>query len=246
MDNLPDPATTQIFRTPDHHNEDNRVGNLENLPLLDDQGHEINIYDECGYRIARRKPLIRNDTVSCSLLIDLTRIRALFREPPTYVYDFDTGDLEEELDHPCTINIYPQGYLRRYGHFQVDDVPLGFAEEIKCINNDLAHTPHQNRPLIRGVSCQGYNYVQHCLMHRAGGLELVHGLMTGAMTGATAKDAKSETKFKNAFQSVAQARPHERIKAKLSDDGKIERSIRLEPIFIVDIQALKPEFQNGR
>jgi hypothetical protein len=221
---LPDPAQKVIFTSPELC-EDTRIQTFNGLDLFNDTECEINVYNKFGYHIAQRKPLHEPDTPSCGLLIDLTRVRSLFRDPPDWIYNFKNEDLEEELDHPCTINVYLQGFLQHYGYFQVNNIPLDFVQAICDINAELTLHPNQNRPLIRSVSCQGYNYVQHCLMHCAEGLELVHGHVTATLTGAAAVDSKSENKFKTNFLSSLQSLLHKMIVAKLRLDVKLEISI---------------------
>jgi hypothetical protein len=244
LDELPDPRQVPIFRTPDCK-ENQRVDQLVDLPLLDDQQREINIYDDQGFRISRRKPIYRNTSLPCGLLIDLTQVRSLFQDPAALVFDMENEEMHEEEERNCDINVYPQAFLRRYGHFQADDVPLGFKKLLKGMNRNLAADPQSPNSVIHGVSCQGYNSIQHCLAQRSGGLELVHGYITAAVSGFSATDQASLKKFQKTLEVLLQALPYRRIEKKLCLEEKLERSIRLEPIFVVDVQSIKEELQNG-
>jgi len=66
-----------IFNSPDqlhrHH-----IANLHSYPLLDDHRIELPIFTDDGNRIPCRKPKINTDGAQYGVLIDFSKIQALF------------------------------------------------------------------------------------------------------------------------------------------------------------------------
>jgi hypothetical protein len=217
-----------------HYDPDERldIEDIRALELTDKAGNEINIYDTNGYRIPRRQPIYRSDTQGCGLLADLSKVHKLF-----------TDDDGEDIDDHLRINVYPQAFTRQYGHFQANDVPIGFHPIITAINRQTARFA-DSAPVVRGVACQGYNNVQHCLTEKAGSLEIVEGKMTAAFGGANVKEASNKLKQAKLVESISRCRPHGRIAEKLSVQS-LARAFRVEPVFVVDVQQLKRRYQCG-
>lgn len=220
---------------------------LEDLELLDEDGKEIDVYDEQGYRVPRRIPKHHRAAPSCGILADLTRIRSFFRHTTNTLDDND--DAEEEILHkeePLKLYVYPQALTRQYGYFQANSAPTDFKLVLKKINSELAENADVLQPVLRIVSCQGYNHIQHSLTHRSGGLELVHGNITSTLAGSYASHDTTKKKFQKLLQSTATHRPHERVEKKLQKEEPISRGFRVEPICIIDVMALKVEHRSGR
>jgi hypothetical protein len=218
---------------------------LEDLDLTDDDGHEINVYDDNGYRIARRAPLYDDEHDPCGLLADLCTIRGLFQKDDEFDDDESVIDVDED-EEALNVNVYPQALTQVYGHFQANRVPANFGSILKKLNETLRAEKDDLRPVIHGVACQGYNHIQNCLTERAGGLDVVHGQVTAALAGvvtASAKATRAHNKIMDAFRNGL---PHARIARKLGRDGVLSRDFRIEPVFVVDVQGLEPRFQTGR
>ena len=238
---LPD---RDLYSSPDP--SDRTLVDISTLPLTDEDGLEINVYDVDGYRVPRRNPRHDRNQPPCGLLANLTRVRTLFQEGDGY--DPDDGDDDERMGEPATpvvINVYPQALTRSFGHFQADGVPLGFNPILKHINRHMAHNADFDQPVIRGVACQGYNHIQHALTNYAGGLELVHGSVTSSLAGINARTPKAKRAHAKILGSTLLHRPHHRVEGKLSKDG-LPRAFRVEPVFVVDIMALKSRYRKGR
>jgi hypothetical protein len=235
-----------IFDSPDE--DIRRRVDIKSLPLVDEEGHEINIYDADGYRIPRRLPRHRRTTSSCGLLADLTRVRSLFRpEVDMDIMDMDVDEIGENLeqDH-LTLNVYPQAFLRQFGHFQANDVPRGFNPILRTINRRLASRVDIDSPIVSGVACQGYNHIQHSLTELAGGLEVVHGRVTAALAGVKAGAVHAKRAHTKIFNSNKSHRPYDRVKEKLSKSRGLSRAFRLEPVFTVNVEAIRITEQTGR
>ena len=219
----------------------------EDLDLTDETGHEINIYDCDGYRIPRRYPLHDPDQEPCGLLADLSTIRALFhRNIDDYEDDDDSVINFDEDDEPLLVNVYPQAFTRQLGHFQANNIPAAFHPLVKRLNQTLAADKEETQTIIRGVACQGYNHVQHCLTERAGGLDVVHGQMTAALAGVIPTSPKARRAFEKVKESLRGGLPHAHLQRKLGRRDVLSRALRLEPVFVIDVQSLEARYQCGR
>jgi hypothetical protein len=227
---------------PDERNE----VNLDDLDLIDESGHEINIFDINGYRIPRRDPMHDEDQEPCGLLARLPAIRGLFRD---IIDDSDDDssviDLEQD-DELLNVNVYPQAFTRHFGHFQANKVPAPFRPILKELNATLAEENNNAKPVVRGVACQGYNHIQHCLTERAGGLDVVHGEVTAGLAGVITTSLKATRAHRRIMENLRNGLPHARIARKLGRREVLSRAFRLEPVFVVDIQGLEGRYQNGR
>lgn len=218
------------------------VVNLQELPLEDESGHEINVYDDKGYRVARRQPNFSRSIRPCGLLLDLTKARVLFDARAEIDDDDDNLSCDEE-DRPI-LSVFPQAFTKTFGHIQSRAVPQGFKSLLRAMNSTLAVNADDANPVIKGVAVQGYNHVQHNLMDRAGELEIVHGRITSALGGTRAQTTKSKRTAEKITELVSLHLPHERVKQKLSKDN-ISRALRLEIVVTIDLQALLPRYRTG-
>ncbi len=215
--------------------------NLDELPLEDELGHEINVYDDRGYRVARRKPYFSRSIRPCGMLLDLTKARALF---DARVEIDDDDNLSSDGDDRPHLSVFPQAFTKTFGHIQSQAIPQGFKPLFRVMNSELAANADDENPVIKGISVQVYNHVQHNLMDRAGELEIVHGRITSALGGTRAQTAKSKRTAEKITGLVSLHLPHERVKQKLSKNN-ISRALRLEIVVTIDLQALSPRYRSG-
>src|SRR5262245_54953489 len=154
---------------------------------IDGLDEDIMRYDRNGLYVPRREPL---DIASeeWAVLANLNSLTNLINKD--IVGDEDDEDEGSDIDDvgdareaQPRIDVYPQAGLRRYGHFKANRPPKGFDPIIRQLDHDFAENRDERRPLVRGRSCQGYNYAQHSLTDRAGGLEVVRGQVTASMAG---------------------------------------------------------------
>jgi hypothetical protein len=218
---------------------------LATLALVDEDGLEINVYDEDGYRIPRRRPMHSRNTSSCGILMDLTKVRNLFKTPGESYVDDEGETIDEDIpDKPLKINVYPQAFTCQFGHFQSNSVPDGFNYLFKTINRTLANNADDDQPVIQPFGLQGYNHVQHNLTDRSGNLEVVQGRVTATLAGTRSKTASESRAFNKQKTSLVMHLPHERIEQKLSKEG-ISRCFRLEIVVTIDVSALQRPLQSG-
>ena len=118
---------------------------LDEFPLLNESGKENFIYGNDGERIHRRLPIINRDASPCGVLVDLTKIQALFA-PRRYRDGNDDDDDDENRsvtssdldDLPLThVDAYPLAFLRTVGNIQANGVPPCFYPLITQINKSV-------------------------------------------------------------------------------------------------------------
>jgi hypothetical protein len=221
------------------------VVDLATLDLVDEDGNEINVYDEDGYRVPRRKPLHSRNTPSCGVLMDLTKVRHLFKTAPESFVRQDEETIDQDIpDKPLKINVYPQAFTRQFGHFQSNSVPDGFHHLFNTINRTLAANANDDQPVIQPFGLQGYNHVQHNLTERSGRLEVVQGRITSTLSGTRSKTASASRTFNKQKASLMSHLPHEHVEQKLSKQ-EISRGFRLEIVVTIDVSALRRSSQSG-
>lgn len=222
------------------------VDDLLELPLTDEAGQEINVYDEDGFRIPRRTPLHHRHCPPCGILLDLSQAYTLFQSP--YSHELSEAanaevNLSEEFPQ-VKLSVYPQAFLKKFGHLQSDGPPLGFQDLLHAINQKLVHNHDGDSTPIQIVAFQGYNYVQHNLAERAGQLEVVKGRVTAALAGTHATGSNSLRTFNRMKGFVSHHLPHDRIEELLNKDNPA-RAMRFEVVVAINISSLKVHFQSG-
>jgi hypothetical protein len=217
--------------------------NIHSLQLEDEEGREVNVYNEDSYRVPRRAPKHLRSCPPCGLLLDLTKVHALFQTSFEQEDDND-DDLYnvQEAEPQVKLTVYPQAFTKRYGHLQANGPPLGFRDLLKSLNQELVHDEDNVNPPIKIVAFQGYNHVQHNLAERAGAIEVVQGRITAALAGTHAT-GRGKNAFKKAL-SFVQSLPHSNVESKLSKDV-MARAMRFEIVVTIDLMALKEEYQCG-
>jgi len=231
-----------------HDKSVRRLVQIDDLDLTSEDGREINIFDEDGYRIPRRTTLHRRSCSSSGLLLDLSNTHTLFQSLSEREPVDDDDDDNSIFDFPnkpdVKMTVYPQAFLRRYGNVQANGPPLGFIPVINNLNRTLVSNADADRPAVRIVAFQGYNHVQHNLAERAGQIEVVQGRITAVLAGTRANTPSAKRAFTKIRDSASHYLPHERVEEKLSKDD-MARSMRFEIVVAIDIDTLKPENQSG-
>jgi hypothetical protein len=226
------------------------------MELLDEGGHEIPIYTESGYQIQRRVARRRKGQKFHGVLMELSRISELF-----------TPDLEETyLDgvpgcESPEVYVYPQAGLRTAGHFQAKGLMTRFYPRVEKINQRLIEArreemegdededediDYSDRHPITGIASQGYNSV----MHSTRGTSNQHhdaqlGLITSTLAGAWATTERNK-RIANDQKMLCEHRlPHNTYQEKIANEG-IERDLRLENVYVIDVGALPVLMRNGK
>ncbi|KAI0341002.1 hypothetical protein BDW22DRAFT_1346333 [Trametopsis cervina] len=144
-------ANGHVFHTPDIETRDELTfEDLEALPYIDDEdGSEICVYDDQGYRIARVH--FEPDGADWGLLADLSTLPDFFaHRTPTDIPDDeltpdDIRAMEGEGPSP-KLSFYPQAFLGNVGHYQANTLPAAFSGILDSINSALGDKLWSRRP----------------------------------------------------------------------------------------------------
>lgn len=226
----------------------NRIDSLEDFPLLDENGNEKRVYDPNGKRVLRRYPLINYTKPPCGVLLNLLTCEALFVLDPSML---DDGQ------EPIRVSLYPQAYLRKIGHMQASSILPDFQEIVDKINKKVTRERNDEdeneddedfvlrRPALTGVKFQAYNEMVHRWTDRHGGMDVQQGALTAAAAGRYARSTKDAAAATRTAASVSGLLPHHKMAQKLSN-GECPRDLRLEQVYILDLNLLPAEHRNGR
>lgn len=125
-----------LFDSP--HPPSRRPVDLHVLPILADDGKEVQIFDSSGKRVIRRHAIIYDDEPPCGVLIDLSNIQALFNPDPASQFPEDPSMLSG-YDEPdsVTVDAYPLGFLGTAGNIQAKGIPHCFYPAVADINRSV-------------------------------------------------------------------------------------------------------------
>lgn len=159
-----------------------------------------------------------------------------------------------------SLSVYPQAFLRDYGHIQAKG-PLHLIQPtIQRINSVFSDAFNDNFddlfddiptathiPVVTAISTQMYNEFMHRAATQAGALDVVRGRISGALAAplldrATPKNRRMAEVLKRYCNlSLPYARFAERMKV-----PECPTALRVESVYIIDIKGI-PEYQrNGR
>jgi hypothetical protein len=238
--------------------------NLDDHPLLDNNGQEVPLFDPKGNKISRRIPLIDHDEPQCGVLMDLGNIHALFNsESQLNAAAEDSDELIGEASEFVQVDAYPLGFLRTAGNFQASSVPQCFFPILARINQSVRQDPNHppsnledsdddhmsvdqdedsmhvgGAQVVKPVASQFYNYIAHRTATRAGRHYSQQGTVTAALAGAfagTNKDKKRATELQ-AYCDLSL--PSDRFHQNISIED-CPTSCRAELVYSVDVRALK-------
>jgi hypothetical protein len=244
---------------------------LDLLPHRDPHTRrENNIYEENGRRIPRLHGKSRRSTRPCGLLVNLETISELFS---SYIPDHPDAAIDEdayagEQGSTPSVSVYPQAFLRKMGHIQCDAVLPHFAPFISDIRRATSRRPRivdfdDDQPLADeygvfgetvdgtlGVppvvipsACQFYNELSHRIRPSAALHDVQQGRITSALAGAYGNAATKIT-HNTRVRECKMSLPHQKYDNKISLDD-VPRALRLENIYIIQCDSIKPEKRNG-
>ncbi|KAG1765968.1 hypothetical protein EV702DRAFT_1283003 [Suillus placidus] len=257
-----------VYNSPD--SDVRRPVDLHSLPLREPETEkEINVYDEEGRRIPRFHGRSRVDGPKCGLLVDLETIPQLFSSDVAHDehLDLDVDILDFDEEHGAKIKVYPQAFLRKFGHLQSNTILPHFKTFIKKVqanitrgrrgpngmddgddNDDVDNDVGINNrnlipPAIIATGCQFYNEVSHRVRPNAGLHEVQQGRITSALSGAYARG--TGTRVHTAIMYDCRLHlPHHRYNNSIKADN-VPRDLRLENIYILQLDSMDPAKRNG-
>jgi hypothetical protein len=217
---------------------------MEESAIVDENGQEIPWYTEDGFIIKRRAGMIARNTKPHGILLDLRGLSDMF------ISDDDLfGD-----DIPV-YHVYPQAGLRTAGHFQAHGLMGACRDLVKKLNcklsrsNDNQMDENQDfirKPIVQGISSQGYNAVMHSTRGRnAHHHDVQVGMVTSRLAKSWASNASAKTTAARLTQRCAYSLPHQRF-AEKTQNSNISRDLRLENVYSIDMDQLRRNQRNGR
>jgi hypothetical protein len=137
-----DIATEQIIEENDDvlydswdHDVYNCILDLDALPLVDDNGNEIRIYNGEGEHVSHRLAVMDLSQPTCGVLLNLSTCEALFNLDPSMLDDGEP---------PIHLSIYPQAYLQSVGHVQANGILLDFQRIVNQLNAEITHPAEES------------------------------------------------------------------------------------------------------
>src|ERR1700742_2971716 len=230
------------------------------------------LYTRDGYEISRRIPApdhLTDNPISYAPIIDFKNINFLFGPDQGGLKDYERAGPSD-----TSFRIYPQAGLVDAGHIQASGLPTPFYPLLERLNKCLViqklsderdlsldiHNPddtlHNNEVNavfenpsswpVYGVSSQMYNSVMH---HTRGSGKQYHEVITGQVTAALGSFASNTTHRSDAarklLRSIKYNFPHAIFEQK-SQNHDMDRHLRLENTFWIDIRLLPNNYRNAR
>ncbi|KAF8872689.1 hypothetical protein BD779DRAFT_1679574 [Infundibulicybe gibba] len=218
---------------------------LGELPLRDDNGERIRLYNRHGEEIPRMEYTHRG--TPCGLLVNFENIDTLFPQETSY-------QMDGKLPVSTTVNRYPQAYLRDHGHIQADNVLATFLPVLEQINEAIQHPPgsepqedevFRDIPPVTGISCQVYNELAHRYRPDVQHHDVQLGRQTAALAGTHAETPKDQAAAARHRAKCTPDLPYENFRQIISTPNQ-NVNLRVEQVFKVDLAAVKPRYCTGR
>ncbi|KAG2133225.1 uncharacterized protein EDB93DRAFT_1255000 [Suillus bovinus] len=153
-----------------------------------------------------------------------------------------------------SVSVYPQAFLRNIGHIQCDAVLPHFAPFISNIRHSTSRRPrtvnlNDDQPLptsmiysetesMSTLACLQSLFPVPPALH-----DVQQGRITSALAGAYGNPPTKVT-HNARVRECKMSLPHQRYDNKIGDDD-VPRALRLENIYIIQCDSLKPEALNG-
>lgn len=236
-----------MYNKPEDDDEREEI-DIHTLELWDDEGHEIPVYDQDGYRVPRRVPLRLR--ASYGAWVDLSKAQELFI----------SGD-EDPVGGPRQLpfTAYPQAYLKHYGNIQSDIAPSQYKNQIARLNEaimlpieaeeseddvEIMLAAHPTGPALRCVYFQSYNEISHRFRDEARFLAIQLGMVTAALSGCTATTIRATNKWQQRVDQCGERLPYERFLDKISGPNQ-PQALRNEVTFTLNLRRLAAGDRNG-
>ena len=236
-----------------------QIGDLQSLPLHDENGHENRIYDVNGRKIARRNALISDLTLPYGLLVNLRTVTSLFESDDMDVDDDLYNDDEEifqrykHKENKVSLSVYPQAFLHDYGHIQAKGSLQLILPTIQRINSDLidnhddSFDEPRNTSMVTAISTQMYNEFMHRAATQAGALDVVRGRISGALSAPPVSRATPRNqRMADTLQRYCElGLPHKRFAQRMQIPD-CPTALRVESVYIIDMNCIPEDKRTGR
>jgi hypothetical protein len=247
------------------HDSRQVVEDLAALEQHTEDGKEIRIYDANGTKIARRAADLTLADDPCGILVNLRTIASLFQSDNDTSSDVEMDTEDEDIrpskstTNKVTLSVYPQAYLRDYGHIQakgsiqlmkpvMDDINKAFQGRRE--DNDLSSDgPDIYNPsvaeAVSAISTQMYNESNHKAASHAGALDVQRAKLTAAVSGGSATTPKNKKTAEKLRHYCNTKLPHARFADRVNIPD-CPSSLRLESVYVVDMHQMPERDRNGR
>ena len=254
----------RVFASPRASEEDS-IEDLNSLPLRDEGGRPIPIYNEEGNPIPRQRAVPDEGANPAGVFLSLNKVSGLFQEQ--YM------DREaRRYVHSNQIDLYPVGHVAGVGCIQTRQ-PLPLLSDVirnvniavgameapqsddegayEGVNEDGELEPirrSQKRP-VYATHTQAYNLSNHFFAPRANENRITHGQVTAAasgffaMSGLLPTTSTSKNHAQKAADKIQMDLPFQVFEAQM--EGYIPTALRLEEVVVIDWMDVDEIFQTG-
>jgi hypothetical protein len=154
------------------------------------------------------------------------------------------------------IQVFPLALTRHYGNLQAKVPACVIQDEIERTDKFLRNANTREdangrraREIITGHTSNYYNTSAHAIRDSNSAFDCAKGDLTKEFAGTHAADVKSKNICAKLHGRHRVALPTTRLKSKLDDSNAdatpVPREMRLEHVYKIDIEALKPENRTG-
>ncbi|KAI0056697.1 hypothetical protein BV25DRAFT_1842115 [Artomyces pyxidatus] len=259
-----------VYTEPDT-DEREAIEDLATYPRMDNDGREVPIYTQDGYKIPRRVPGIDQNAHPCSILFDLPELGRRFANVESYdadVVDRELSGIRSECfgrnrGYP-EVSVYPLGLLGSFGNMQATGAFPPFDTELRSLCQDIRQ--RRGNPdgdsdedlndeedldgmedvlAIEAISMQGYNMLSHRTRDSAKFHEAQLGLTGGAAAGTYANSATAKRAALKLANKNLYTLPHDRFQHLIGDVAQVPRDIRLETVIVINMDGLRERHRTG-
>lgn len=226
---------------------------LDTYPVLNDNDPptENLVYTTRGVRVIRRTGQPVDGDEYCGMLFNLSTLPALFDPSINSAEPVNPAAAEAPSQFYTTagLDLYPQAFLGHVGHYQSSEHPTFFRAAIRKINSEVGDDELIDDPdlgPVIGGSCQGYNSILHRIRWRVHTHDVQLAQQTqfaGRMFASNSGEKAKGDKVSETLQ--IRKRPFSRLEYKLNTPN-LNKSLRLENVYHIDIAAISDEYRNSR
>ncbi|KAH7905349.1 hypothetical protein BJ138DRAFT_1118552 [Hygrophoropsis aurantiaca] len=252
----PNDLPAPLYDSPHPHNR--TEVDIHRYDLFDD-GVEKKVYNEQGFRVARRVALT-GDTGG--ILASLTNLHDLFSSPEYEPVDYDP-DMEDQAmvqrRNNVKYDVYPMSGLKKYGHWSAKGVIGLFKDGIDKVNGDLMPRDPDGEdedrndglfsdirdPVVVPISSQGYNQLSHRVRSDARHHNVQVGMITAALAGSHARTDATRRRAAKHFDKCDISLPYERYNEKVGNGEDVPQAFRVENVYKIKVSQLRPEDRRG-
>ncbi|KAH7920877.1 hypothetical protein BV22DRAFT_1179673 [Leucogyrophana mollusca] len=272
---VPKPVETIVQAFPVLYDSPNpnvrQVVDLNDYPLHDPNTNlEMNVYDPEGRRVPRLRCRVAPNTLNCGILINLDTVHDLFADFAPEDPDMMLVDEDAIRNPDAVVSVFPQAFLRKYGHVQASTVLPQFTDTLNGIRTSIAAKPNNhdddddddddelpdpNQALLdptsstsrvlSPVASQFYNELSHRVRPTAALHDVQQGRITATLAGAYARTPKAKASHQKLLHQCQQSLPHKKFRSKI-DLPDVPRALRLENVFVLDLDHVDPPKRKGR